>query len=539
MYPIKSELCPVIITQKPKIKKGAKTFLYHRLDNGDVYTTIPKELYDEKGDNNIIVLSPRNGEDFNIIYAEFIPDKGLLLRHLYIPIDRINLELNQDIRSWDETKFDDWFPFIIGLDGKIYNEDGITPKFTGCEGRYYNKRAFEIMTALAYRKGLREVSASRLEEGKFAEAVGFKDIVHSGWGISLWYLAKSCYAKMLPRRDAKTLEKIKSKSEEKWIMPFTTEQIQEIKKSLTNNWSKTVWLVDPKEDTPEEVVLHQVSFYEEKPKEYARIWYKQGDKDTPLILKRTGERWEKITSAQLYYWNFFKEKDPVNSFAKAAALTGDAKTAYKIFKHPLYRKLYEQGMINILKVFDRTGENHYAFFAKVPKIKVETFGTPENLAALNEYLGFIMGPEEKEKLESIAGYYVRDFPIWVMENLLWYFHEEIKTIPNFTAGAVSFIYEMIKSSKNRDRILRFASPYGYREGLECNNTEKLLLTQLIDLYRKTPEERKLKMREASYTLLSTLAKIRDKERRFDVYIPEIKTIDEIIAFTNKIIGRAI
>ena len=67
MYPIKSELCPVIITQKPKIKKGTKTFLYHRLDNGDVYTAIPKELYDERGDKNILVISPQNGIDFNII----------------------------------------------------------------------------------------------------------------------------------------------------------------------------------------------------------------------------------------------------------------------------------------------------------------------------------------------------------------------------------------------------------------------------------------------------------------------------------------
>ena len=461
-----------------------------------------------------------------------------MLRHLYISIDRINLELNQDIRAWHESKFDNWFPFIIGLDGKIYNEDGITPKFTGCEGRYYNKRAFEIMTTLAYRKGLREVTSSRLEEAKFAEAVGFKETIHSGWGTSLWHLAKTCYAKMLPRGDAKTLEKIKSKGEEKWIIPFTSEQIRKIKSALTDSWSKVVWLVDPKEDTPEEVVLHQVSFYEETPKEQARIWYKQGDKDTPVILKKVGNHWEKLTSAQLYYWNFFKEKDPVNQFAKVAAETGNIKTAYKIFKNTLYKKLYEQGMINILKLFDRTGENHYAFFAKVPKIKPETFGTHENMAALNDYLGFIMSPEEKKRLEGLAGYYANDYADYVTESLLWYFHEEIKTVPNFTAGAVSFIYETIKTAKNRDRILRFASPYGYRQGDECNDIEKMLLTQLINLYSKTPEESKLKMRVASSALLTTLSKIRDKEGRFDVYIPELKTIDEINAFTNKIIGRA-
>ena len=146
-FPIKTSLLPVIAGKFKVQYKGIKSNRYLILNTGEIYQDIPPL--------KTIVKPLRNGSEYNLLYAEFLPEgvgpenkSGIIFRHMQILCHPINRMSNNDKRTWFEHKRPKWYPFIISSDGKIYAEDGLTPKLSDGEGKYYNKSAVTLLTSL-------------------------------------------------------------------------------------------------------------------------------------------------------------------------------------------------------------------------------------------------------------------------------------------------------------------------------------------------------------------------------------------------------
>ena len=335
-FPIKENLIPRVAGKFISRRKGIVHNDFLILHSGEIYRGIAPE--------DTIIINLRKNSSYNILYAEFLPSgvgpenkAGLLFRHLQISVRPVDRTANADARPWFEHNHSGWFPFILCEDGKIFAEDGISPKFSSGEGRFYNKTALEVL-ASNYSNNLREPEPSQREMKKFISHVAI-DLYPSASTAFSWEI---CHVikKLKPRGSKKRQDFIEKVKSSPWLNPFTAKNFFNMKTQYNKSMLGRCWICDPKEDSKDKLVLHLMTFYDlGQIEEGGRFCWEKG-KD-PVLLVKEGNFWDKKTLMS-YYPRDYYEIVPGHKFnsilGQAIAATGDIQRGIKLWKEKSQRE---------------------------------------------------------------------------------------------------------------------------------------------------------------------------------------------------------
>ena len=481
-FPIKEELIPQVAGKFISQRKGTVYNDFLILYSGEIYRATAPE--------NTIIVNLRKNSSYNILYAVFLssgvgPENkaGLLFRHLQISVRPIDRSANADARPWFEHNHSGWFPFILCEDGKIFAEDGISPKFSAGEGRFYNKTALQVLKSI-YCNNLREHEPSQREMKKFITHVAI-DRYPTYPDAYAWEICQ-VIKKLKPRGSKKQqifIEKIKSSP---WVNPFVAKNFEDMKVRYKNPMLSRCWICDPKEDTKDKLILHLISFYNPRQIEEEGRFYWEKGKD-PIILIKEGSFWDKKTLMSHYpkdYYEIIPEHKFNSILGQAIAAAKDINKGIKFWKEKTFHPLIKEGKFHTIQTLGRLNLAHLMYQEMTgmspEKFTVDLLGDDISRETIENSLKVIY--DKKDKTPETSTYVWRQLDTWMIQDLIFFYKDELKVKNKIPLKEIlEFLVNLSIRTENRYMDF-FLFPWRSSESSAIYAKGKEILKALVDIY---------------------------------------------------------
>lgn len=542
---LEDKLLPTILLRHTKITKGVKAYWYLIPRTGEIWKTIPKE--NEISENlypytTTVIASSLPYEKIAYLYVKYIENvggtgkKGLLFRVAMMKISKVDKTVNEDIREWEEWKHPKAFPFIATEDGQVFDEDGVTPKFTEYKGKFYNKRVVELLCYLYTDYRIRESHPStRQIEKFFVETRGRNASSKSSyWGIWAWYFARE-FKNFIPRttneETKKIFEKVNSSS---WdIGKITATDIDYLFSKMSDIYTKQCWVTDLKENTDDQTILHRITFDygTRNPKETARMIFPK--KGNPYVFaKQYGSSTfvktsiNKINKNKLYLLpDQLGEKGKTQIIQLASEF--NVTLPYKAAKSSLYKKLLDEGnnyYLNMLNYVLDNSSREFKDYAHIEgnAIKLEHLGSISNRKFINKYL---KGVDQNDMITISKAYCA----------LLYYLGTEAETDNTIMENGLPLFVSIIKRGIHYIGEFRFNTKYyWYRSTMEkVDATEKNFYSDIINAVKSFKALTASQKEYTSKIIYDCITTMRKKAPSGSIKIPRFSTWTEFLSIMSK------
>lgn len=535
---LEDKLLPTILLRHTKITKGAKTYWYLLPRTGEIWKTAPKE--NEISENltpytTTVIASSFPDARTAYLYVKYIENvggtgkKGLLFRVAMMKIGKVDKTVNEDIREWEEWKHPKAFPFIATEDGQVFDEDGTTPKFTEYKGKFYNKRVVELLYYLYTDYRIRESQPSTKQVEKFFIETGLRKASSksSYWGMWAWSFAKD-FKNFIPRNiNEETKKMIEEVNSSSWdIGKITTTDIDYLFSKMPNKYLKQCWVIDPKENTDDQTILHRITFDHgpRTPKETARMIFPK--KGNPYVFaKQYGLNTfvktaiDRINMDKLY---LLPDQTGEREKNQTIQLASDFNVilAYKASKNSLYKKLLGEGndyYLNMLNyILDNTSQE-FKIDAHIEgnAIKLEHLGSISNRKFINKYL---KGVDKNDMIITSKAYCA----------LLYYLGTEAKIDNTIIENGLPLFVSIIKRGIHYVSEFRFNTKYyWYRSAMDkVDETEKNFYSDIINAVKGFKDLTESQKEYTSKIIYDCISAIRTKTASYSVKIPRFSTWKE-------------